>query len=171
MHRRKFFLMPVALGSLLTSVRTPAQDAARRSARIPVTFSKRAVGARPLYLNIDRLAPGNIAVQVDLWLRLDIDPPPAGGVAIRPSIRIFEDSLSGRRPILNSDDIEGKSAPNSNEVHITGTATGVNHNDVFRPLMLEFGIKLATYFNPAAQSGATVSTVQGKDSVLVVTTG
>jgi hypothetical protein len=171
MHRRQFFLMPIALGSLLTSVQSPAQDAARKSARIPVTFSKRAAGARPLYLNIDRLAPGDIAVQLDLWLRLDIDPPPVGGIVIRPSIRIFEDSLSGRRPLLNSDDIEGKSGPNSNEVHVTGTASGVNHNDVFRPLTMEFGIKLANYFNPAMQSGATVSTVQGKDSFLIVTTG
>ncbi len=37
--------------------------------------------------------------------------------------------------------------------------------------MLEFSIKQATYFNPAEQSGATVSTVQGKDSFLIVTTG
>ncbi len=112
MHRREFFVTPIALPSLWQCAQSGAQAAAsdaRKSTRIPMTFSKLGAGARPLFRNIDRLAPGDVSVQLDLWLRLDIDPPPAGGIVIRPNLRIFEDSLSGRRPLLNSDDLEGKS--------------------------------------------------------------
>jgi hypothetical protein len=174
MHRRNFILTPIALASLWGSAQSTAQTTKKNvvpnSARIPIAFSKRAAGARPLWRDVDRLVAGEMSIQVDLWLRMDVTPPPPGGILIVPSIRIIEDSLSGRRPILNSDEIEGKSGPNSNEVHIVGTATGVSHSDVFRPLGLEFRIHRAVYFNPAEQSGATVSTVPGKDSFIIVTT-
>jgi hypothetical protein len=173
MHRRHFFLAPIALASLWGCASSPSQSTTNSgltAARIPLSFSRIAAGSRGLFRDIDRLVPGDVTVRVDVWLRLDIDPPPAGGILIRPSIKIFEDSYSGRRPLLNSDELEGKSGPNSNEVHIVGTVSGVSHDDVFRPMWLDFGISRAVYFNPAEQSGATVSTVAGKDSFAIVTT-
>ena len=170
MHRRMFFLTPVALASLWGSAQSTAQSQsnAHASKRIPLVFSKMGAGSRGLWLDVGNLVPGDVSIQVDLWLRLDVDPPPAGGVLIRPSFRIIEDSFSGRRALLNETQIQGKSPPNSSEVHIVGTSSGFGHDDLFRPLGLEFAIVQAVSFGPAGQSQATVSTVPGKDSYVIV---
>jgi hypothetical protein len=172
MQRRKFLLTPLAVASLWAGESTSAQAAAAgapNSVRIPVSFSKMSVRARPLWLVVDRLDPGSVSIKVDLWLRMDIDPPPAGGILVKPKIRIIEDSRSGRRPILNSIELGGKSAPGSNEIHIVGKSDGLSHDDVFRPLGMEISIFQAYYFNPGQQTGATVSTIPGKDSFIIVT--
>ena len=172
MHRRKFILTPLALASFGAGgslIRQAAAAEAPKSARIPVSFSKMRVGARPLWLDVDRMDPGDVSIQVDLWLRMDIDPPPAGGILVKPKIRLIEDSMSGRRPILNSIELGGKSAPKSNEIHIVGKSDGLSHDDVFRPLGMEVSIFQAYYFNPGQQAGTTVSTIPGKDSFIIVT--
>jgi hypothetical protein len=172
MHRRKFFLAPLVLapiwniGSLIPQA---AAAEAPKTVRIPVSFSKMRVSGRPLWLDVDRMDPGDVSIQVDLWLRMDIDPPPAGGILVKPKIRIIEDSMSGRRPILNSIELGGKSAPKSNEIHVVGKSDGLSHDDVFRPLGMEVSIFQAFYFNPGQQPGATVSTIAGKDSFIIVT--
>jgi hypothetical protein len=173
MHRRNFLVAPIALASLwgcASSTPQTTSNAGLTTASIPLSLSRVRAGSRGLFCYIDRLVPGDVTVKVDIWLRLDIDQLPPGGILIRPSIKVFEDAPSGRRPLLNSDDLEGKSGPNSNEVHIVGTTSGVSHDDVFRPMWLDFGISRAVYFNPAEQSGATVSTVPGKESYVIVTT-
>lgn len=170
MHRRKFLLTPIALASMLQYAQSAAQSQSRvdASTRIALTFSKIGAGSRALYRNVGNLVPGTVSIQADLWLRVDIDPPPAGGVLVRPAFRIIEDSFSGRRPLMNETNIQAKSAPGSNEVHLTGTASGVSHDDVMRPLWLEITIVQAAAVGAAAQSKATVSTVAGKDSYVIV---
>lgn len=172
MLRRKFLTTPLAIVSLLGcgSVvhRATAADAPN-STRIAVSFSKMRTGGRPLWLDVNRMESGDVSIQVDLWLRMDVDPPPAGGILVKPKIRIIEDSLTGRRPILNSIELGGKSAPKSNEIHIVGKSDGLTHSDVFRPLGMEISIYQALYFNPGQQSGATVSTIAAKDSFVIVT--
>ena len=173
MHRRKFFVTPLALTSLcgaVPAVTRAASASAPKSVRVPFSFSKIGANGRPLWRDVDRMEPGDVSIQLDLWLRVDVDPAPPGGVLVRPSVRIIEDSLSGRRPILNSFKLEGKSAPKSNVVHVVGKTDGLAHVDVFRPLGLEIGIHQVYFYNPAEQSGATVSTVPGKDSFIIVTT-
>ena len=101
-------------------------------------------------------------------MRVDVDQPPAGGVLVRPFFRIIEDSRSGRRTILSEAKLQANSAPHSNEVHVTGTSSGVDHSDIFRPLGLEVGI-VQVSFDPGGASKATVSTVPGKDSYVIVT--
>ena len=172
MHRRKFFLTPLALASIRVGGSLIPQAAAAeapKTMRIPVSFSKMKAGGRPLWLDVERMDPGDVSIQVDLWLRMDIDPPPAGGILVKPKIRIIEDSMGGRRPILNSIELGGKSAPKSNEIHIVGKSDGLSHDDVFRPLGMEVSIFQAYYFNPGQQTGATVSTIPGKDSFIIVT--
>ena len=173
MRRRTFFATPIALASLWGSAQSSAHAAAapQNSERVPLVFSRLRAGSRGVWRNLAQMTPGDVSIQVDLWLRLDIDPPPAGGVMIRPSIRISEDSFRGKVLVLNSDQLQGKSGPNSNEVHIVGSASGVSHDKLFSPLDLDFSIAQALYYNPGEQSGATVSTVQGKDSYIIVTTG
>ena len=173
MHRRNFFVTPLALASLYGGVPAfthAAAAGAPNSVRVPVSFSKISAGGRPLWRDVDRMEPGEISIQLDLWLRVEVDPAPPGGVLVRPSVRIIEDSRSGRRPILNSFKIEGKSGPKSNVVHVVGKSDGLAHVDVFRPLGLEIGIHQVYFYNPAEQSGATVSTVPDKDSFIIVTT-
>ena len=173
MDRRKFVLTPIALASLCGAVPAftrAASAGAPKSVRVPVYFSKIGANGRPLWRDVDRMEPGDISIQLDLWLRVDIDPAPPGGVLVRPSVRIIEDSVSGRRPILNSFKIEGKSGPKTNIVNVVGKTDGLSHDDVFRPLGLEIGIHQVYFYNPAEQSGATVSTVPGKDSFIIVTT-
>ena len=169
MQRRLFLLTPLALAAAFSTGLPAARAAAATSTRVPISFSKMGVRGRPLWLDVERMDPGNISIQVDLWLRMDVDPPPAGGILIKPKIRIIEDSRTGRRPLLNSIDLAGKSAPNSNEVHLVGTSDGLSHDDVFRLLGLEFSIYQASIYNPAQKAGTTVSTVPGKDSFIVVT--
>jgi hypothetical protein len=172
MRRRKFILTPLALASIWAGeslIRQAAAADAPKTTRIPVSFSKMSVSARPLWLDVERMDPGDVSIQVDLWLRMDIDPPPAGGILVKPKIRIIEDSMSGRRPILNSIELGGKSAPKSNQIHIVGKSDGLSHDDVFRPLGMEVGIFQAYHYNPGQQSGATVSTIPGKDSFIIVT--
>jgi hypothetical protein len=172
MHRRKFILTPLALASIWgggSLIRQAAAADAPKSTRIPVLFSKMSVGAGPLWIDVERMDPGDMSIQVDLWLRMDIDPPPAGGILVKPKIRIIEDSMSGRRPILNSIELGGKSAPRSNQIHIVGKSDGLSHDDVFRPLGMEVSIFQAYYYNPGQQGGATVSTIPGKDSFIIVT--
>jgi hypothetical protein len=170
MHRRLFLLTPVVLTSALQCTPLTAQAQARDSSkRIAVSFSKMRPGSRALSLNVGNLVPGDVSIQVELWLRVEIDPPPAGGVLVRPTFRIMEDSMSGRRPLLNEIKLQASSAPNSNEVHLTGTSSGVNHNDVFRPLWLEVGIAQAGAAGGNGTSNAAVSTIAGKDSYVVVT--
>ena len=173
MDRRTFVLTPIAFASLYGAVPAfthAASTGAPNSVRVPISFSKISAGRRPLWRDVDRMEPGDVSIQLDLWLRVDVDPAPPGGVLVRPSVRIIEDSLSGRRPILNSFKIEGKSAPKSNVVHVVGKTDGLAHVDVFRPLGLEIGIHQVYLYNPAEQSGATVSTVPDKDSFIIVTT-
>ncbi len=172
MNRRRFLVAPVALASIWACGSLIPQAAAAdapKTTRIPVSFSKMKAGGRPLWLNVERMDPGDVSIQVDLWLRMDIDPPPAGGILVKPKIRIIEDSLSGRRPILNSIELGGKSAPKSNEIHVVGKSDGLSHGDVFRPLGMEVSIFQAYYYNPGQQTGATVSTIPGKDSFIIVT--
>ena len=172
MHRRNFLFTPLAFASLWgggSLIRPAAAAEAPKTTRIPISFSKMRVGARPLWLDVDRMDPGDVSIQVDLWLHMDIDPPPAGGILVKPKIRIIEDSPSGRRPILNSIELGGKSAPKSNDIHIVGKSDGLSHDDVFRPLGMEVSIFRAFYFNPGQQPGATVSTIAGKDSFIIVT--
>jgi hypothetical protein len=172
MQRRNFLAAPLAIATLwgcgALIPRAIAADAPK-SARIAVSFSKMRTGGRPLWLDVDRMDPGDVSIQVDLWLRMDMDPPPAGGILVKPKIRIIEDSASGRRPILNSIELGGKSSPKSKEIHIVGTSDGLTHGDVFRPLGMEISIYQAFYFNPGQQAGATVSTIAGKDSFIIVT--
>lgn len=171
MQRRTFMLAPFALASsgVGCSLAHAAPANAPNTSKVAVAFSKLAVNGRPLWRDLDRMDPGSVSIEVDLWLRMDIDPPPAGGVLIKPKIRVIEDSISGRRPLLNSIELGGKSAPKSNEVHIVGKAEGLSHDDVFRPLGIEIGIFQAFVFNPGQQPGTTVSTIAGKDSIIVVT--
>lgn len=172
MRRRTFLTVPIAFaafGACGLQVAHAASAGAPTSTRIPISFSKMRVGARPVWLDIDRMDPGDVSIEVDLWLRVDADPPPVGGVLIKPRIRVIEDSRSGRRPILNSIDLGGKSAPKTSEIHITGKSDGLSHDDVFRPLGLEFSIYQAYVYTPAQQAGTTVSTVAGKDSFIIVT--
>jgi hypothetical protein len=168
-QRRLFLLTPLALAAAFSTGIPAARAAAPTSTRIAISFSKMPLRGRPLWLDVDRMDPGDISIQLDLWLRMDVAQPPAGGILIKPKIRIIEDSRTGRRPLLNSFDIGAKSEPNSNEVHVTGSADGFTHDDVFRPLGLEFSIYQAFIYSPAQKAGTTVSTVPGKDSFIVVT--
>jgi len=172
MYRRRFFLAPLALASIWNGgslISRAAAAEAAKTVRIPVSFSKMSMGGRPLWLDVDRMDPGDVSIQVDLWLRMDIDPPPAGGILVKPRIRLIEDSPRGRRPILNSIELGGKSAPKSNQIHIVGKSDGLTHEDVFRPLGMEVSIFRGYYYNPGQQAGATVSTVPDKDSFIIVT--
>ncbi len=172
MQRRKFFTLPLALAAFGTGGSTAVRAAsagAPTTAKVPLSFPKMGVGGRPLWLDVDRMDPGDVSIQVDLWLQMDVNPPPAGGILIKPKIRVIEDSRSGRRPILNSINLGGKSGPKSNQIHIVGTADGLSHDDVFRPLGLEFSIYQAFYYNPGQQAATAISTVPGKDSFIVVT--
>ena len=130
-------------------------------------FAGLGVGSRALWRSVGNPIAGIVSIQVDLWLRLDIDAAPRGGVLIRSAFQISEGAARGRRLLLR-ENMEGKSPPNTNEVHLVGTVSGVSHDDLFRALGLEFSIVRAAYFNPAEQSGATVSTVRGKDSYVIV---
>ncbi len=161
MHRRNFILTPLALASICgggSSISQAVAAEAPKTTRIPISFLKMRVGARPLWLDVERMDPGDVSI-----------PPPAGGILVKPKIRIIEDSMGGRRPILNSIELGGKSAPKSNQIHIVGKSDGLSHDDVFRPLGMEVSIFQAYYFNPGQQSGATVSTIPGKDSFIIVT--
>jgi hypothetical protein len=172
MPRRTFLLTPFALAAAF-SARSPAAHAAPAGAptstRVAISFPGMGVRGRPLWLDLERMDPGDISIQVNLWLRMDVDPPPAGGILVKPRIRIIQDSRTGRRPLLNSTGIAGKSAPNSNEVHIVGSADGVSHDNVFSLLGLEFSIYQAFMYSPGQKAGAAVSTIPGKDSFIVVT--
>lgn len=171
MQRRTFVLTPLTLLSLAagsTLVRG-AQAAEPTNRKVSVAFSKMAPKGRPMWRDLDRMEPGDVSIDIDLWLRMDVASPPAGGVLIKPHIRIIEDSLSGRRPILNSINIEGRSAPNTADVHVVGHAEGLSHDDVFRPLGIEIGIFEASILTPDPQPGTTVSTIPDKESVIVVT--
>lgn len=172
MRRRTFLTIPVALSAFGIGGAAPARAAsagAPTTRRIPISFPKMGVAGRPLWLDVDRMDPGDVSIQVDLWLQMDVNPAPAGGILIKPKIRVIEDSRSGRRPILNSVSLGGKSGPKTNQIHIVGSADGLSHDDVFRPLGIEFSIQQAFYYNPGQQAATAISTVSGKDSFIVVT--
>jgi len=132
-----FFLPPLALASIWASGSLISQAAAAeapKSVRIPVSFSKMKAGGRPLWLDVERMDPGDVSSRWTCGCVWTSIRRPRAAILVKPKIRIIEDSMSGRRPILNSIELGGKSAPKSNEIHIVGKSDGLSHDDVFRPL-------------------------------------
>lgn len=173
MKRRRFLLMPLALGPLWGCAQPglPVTTNENRTAvRVPLEFSQLGIGPNKIWRNLRQLVPGDLTLRADLWLRVD-GPPAPGGVAVTLNLRVTEDYVSGPRSLLESDNLRAQSAANSNEVHVTGTVSGFYHDDLFRPLALEFGIARVDFPGAAARSGVTVSTVPGKDSFIVVSSG
>ena len=178
MHRRKFLLTSVALASIWEITPAAAQTKSDKplipaSTRVAVAFSGLSAGpkANANALNVGKLSRGLINLEVNMWLRLDVDAPPAGGILIQPTFRVFEGAIGGGIPILTAYQFKGKSAPNVNEVHITGKSGGVNHDDLFRGLELEISMTQAVAIGAGGQTAATVSTVPGKDSYIIVSCG